>query len=216
MSQCWKITPNVVFDFFQLCHFPSIFVIIKLACLVTLFDRQLQVFPTPPNGLFWAFGRKFWPLKNVNRARFARHVEWYFFGEIQTLWSVVIRRRWGRRHQSCCCCRYAARGRRKTMEWDKWWKMLRRIFPSTHSPHPSWRKQASMSTKKEKKWQQTELNKNTHMVGKSPKWAIFGHFNAFLPTLMVKVAHLDRHVEWDFWGDFPILWMGGKLPIYMF
>ena len=157
-------------------HFLSFWVMFKLTGPVILFDRQLQVFPTPPNGLFWAFGRKFWPLKNVNRARFARHVEWYFFGEIQTLWSVVIRRRWGRRHQSCCCCRYAARGRRKTMEWDKWWKMLRRIFPSTHSPHPSWRKQASMSTKKEKKWQQTELNKNTHLVGKSPKMGYFWLF----------------------------------------
>ena len=28
VSQCWKITPNVVFDFFQWCHFPSIFLII--------------------------------------------------------------------------------------------------------------------------------------------------------------------------------------------
>ena len=32
VSQCWKITPDVVFDFFQLCHFPSIFLIIKLPC----------------------------------------------------------------------------------------------------------------------------------------------------------------------------------------
>ena len=40
--------------FFKFWHFPTIFVLLKLTCLVTLFDRKLQV---------------------VNVARFARNVE---------------------------------------------------------------------------------------------------------------------------------------------
>ena len=30
-------------------HFPPIFVLLKLTCLVTLFDRKLQVFKNSPN-----------------------------------------------------------------------------------------------------------------------------------------------------------------------
>ena len=33
---------------FKLWHFPPIFVQLKLACLVTLFDRKLQVFKNSP------------------------------------------------------------------------------------------------------------------------------------------------------------------------
>ena len=39
-THCLKITLNVVFEFW---HFPPIFVLLKLTCLVTLFDRMLQV-----------------------------------------------------------------------------------------------------------------------------------------------------------------------------
>ena len=44
-SQCLKITQNVAFEFW---HFPSIFVLLKRTCLVTLFDRKLQVFKNSP------------------------------------------------------------------------------------------------------------------------------------------------------------------------
>ena len=37
-TQCLKITQNVTFQF---CHFPPIFDLLKLTCLVTLFDRKL-------------------------------------------------------------------------------------------------------------------------------------------------------------------------------
>ena len=39
-AHCLKITQNVAFEFW---HFPSIFVLLKLNCLVTLFDRKLQI-----------------------------------------------------------------------------------------------------------------------------------------------------------------------------
>ena len=41
---------------FEFWHFPPIFVLLKLACLVTLFDRQLQLFKNSPNWpFFWHF-----------------------------------------------------------------------------------------------------------------------------------------------------------------
>ena len=40
-----KITLNVAFEFW---HFSPIFVLLKLTCLVTLFDRKLQVFKNSP------------------------------------------------------------------------------------------------------------------------------------------------------------------------
>ena len=40
-----KITQNVAFEFW---HFTPIFVLLKLTCLVTLFDRKLQVFKNSP------------------------------------------------------------------------------------------------------------------------------------------------------------------------
>ena len=40
-AQCLKITQNVAFEFWL---FSPIFVLLKLTCLVTLFDRKLQVF----------------------------------------------------------------------------------------------------------------------------------------------------------------------------
>ena len=45
-AQCLKITQNVAFEFW---YFPPIFVLLKLTCLVTLFDRKLQVFKNSPN-----------------------------------------------------------------------------------------------------------------------------------------------------------------------
>ena len=41
MSHCLKITQNVAFEFLTFWHFPPIFVLLKLTCLVTLFDRKL-------------------------------------------------------------------------------------------------------------------------------------------------------------------------------
>ena len=44
-SHCLKITKKFAFEFW---HFPPIFVLLKLTCLVTLFDRKLQVFKNSP------------------------------------------------------------------------------------------------------------------------------------------------------------------------
>ena len=38
---CLKITQNVAFEFLVFWHFPPIFVLLKLTCLVTLFDHKL-------------------------------------------------------------------------------------------------------------------------------------------------------------------------------
>ena len=63
---------------FQFRHFPSIFVPLKLTCLVTLFDRKLKVFKNSPKWTIFA-------IFDVNVARFARNVECDFFCDFQTL-----------------------------------------------------------------------------------------------------------------------------------
>ena len=40
VSHGLKITQNVAFECFEFWHFPPIFVLSKLSCLVTLFDRK--------------------------------------------------------------------------------------------------------------------------------------------------------------------------------
>ena len=53
-SHCLKIPQNVAFEFW---HFPPIFVLLKLTCLVTLFDRKLQICKNSPKwtilGIFY-------------------------------------------------------------------------------------------------------------------------------------------------------------------
>ena len=55
-------TQNVAFWMFQLRHFPPIFVLLKVTCLVTLFDCKLQI-KNRQNGTFWAFFVNICPLK---------------------------------------------------------------------------------------------------------------------------------------------------------
>ena len=66
--QCLIITQNVAFEFW---HFSSIFVLLKLTCLVTLFDHKLQVIK---NSTKLPIFDKLLFIKNVNVARFARIV----------------------------------------------------------------------------------------------------------------------------------------------
>ena len=52
-THCLKITQNVAFE---LWHFPPIFDLLQLTCLVTLFGRKLQVFKNSPKIVhFWHF-----------------------------------------------------------------------------------------------------------------------------------------------------------------
>ena len=61
---CLKFTQNVAFEFLKFWHFPPIFVLLKLTCLVTLFDRKLQTFKKLAKiDHFWAFLMNFCPLK---------------------------------------------------------------------------------------------------------------------------------------------------------
>ena len=58
---------------FEFCHFQPIFVLSELICLVTLFDRKLQIFKKIDH--FWHFEQTFLSTQNVNVARFARKIE---------------------------------------------------------------------------------------------------------------------------------------------
>ena len=81
-AQCLKITQKVSFEFW---HFPPIFVLLKLTCLVTEFDRKLQVFKNSPKLTLFGIFNELLSTQNVNVARFARNVECDFFGDFQTL-----------------------------------------------------------------------------------------------------------------------------------
>ena len=71
-------------------HFPPIFVLLKLTCLVTLFDRTLQVFKKSPKLTIFGIFNQLLSTQNVNVARFARNVEWDFFCDFQTMCHYVI------------------------------------------------------------------------------------------------------------------------------
>ena len=60
---------------FQLWHFPPIFVFLKVTCLVTLFDRKLQVFKKSPKLTIFGIFNELLSTQNVNVARFARNIE---------------------------------------------------------------------------------------------------------------------------------------------
>ena len=62
------------------------FVLSKLTCLVTLFDRKIQVFKNSSK-LAQIFNKLF-SIQNANKSRFARNVEWDFFFDFQTPYSV--------------------------------------------------------------------------------------------------------------------------------
>ena len=64
---------------FQFWNFPPIFVLLKLTCLVTLFDRKLQVFKNSPKWTIFGIFNLLLSTQNVNVARFARNVDWDFF-----------------------------------------------------------------------------------------------------------------------------------------
>ena len=50
LTHCLKIS-----QFFFFWHFSPIFVLFKLTCLVTLFDRKLQIFENSPKWTIFAF-----------------------------------------------------------------------------------------------------------------------------------------------------------------
>ena len=55
--------------FWKFWHFPPIFVQLKMTCLVTLFDRKLQVFKNSPNWTIFGIFNKLLATHNVNVAR---------------------------------------------------------------------------------------------------------------------------------------------------
>ena len=61
--------------FFQFWHFSPFFVQLKLACLVTLFDRKLHIFKNSPKWTISGIFNLLLSIQNVSIARFARNVE---------------------------------------------------------------------------------------------------------------------------------------------
>ena len=59
--------------------------ILKLTCLVTLFDRKLQVFINSPKWTIFGIFNELLTTQNVNAARFARNAKFDFFCDFQTL-----------------------------------------------------------------------------------------------------------------------------------
>ena len=55
-----------------------------MTCLVTLFDRKLQVFKNSPKWTIFGIFNQLLSTQNVNVARLARNVEWDFFCDFQT------------------------------------------------------------------------------------------------------------------------------------
>ena len=60
---------------FSILAFSPFFVLLKLTCLVTLFDRKLQVFKKSPKWTILGIFNQLLSTQNVNVARFARNVE---------------------------------------------------------------------------------------------------------------------------------------------
>ena len=56
-----------------------------MTCLVTLFDRKLQVFKNLPKLTIFGIFSELLSTQNVNIARFARNVEWDILYDFQTL-----------------------------------------------------------------------------------------------------------------------------------
>ena len=67
-----KITQNVAFESL---YFGIFVLFLKLTCLVTLFDRKLQVFKNSPKWTIFGIFNQLLSTQNVNLARFARNVE---------------------------------------------------------------------------------------------------------------------------------------------
>ena len=65
------ITQNIAFEFWR---FPPIFVLLKVTCLVTLFDCKLKIFKNSPKWTIFGILNKDLSTQNVNVARFARNV----------------------------------------------------------------------------------------------------------------------------------------------
>ena len=65
-------------------NFSQIFVLLKLTCLVTLFDRKLQVFKNSSKWTIFGIFNELLSTQFVNVARFARNVELDFLCDFQT------------------------------------------------------------------------------------------------------------------------------------
>ena len=82
VKQCYQIVKKCLI--WILAFSTIFFLIVKVTCLVTLFDRQLQVFKNSPNWTLFDIFNELLSTQNATVARFARNVEWEFFFDFQT------------------------------------------------------------------------------------------------------------------------------------
>ena len=69
----------------RIWYFLSNFAQLKVSCLVTLFDRKIQVFKNSPKLNNFGIFNELLSTQIVNAARFARNVECDFFCDFRTL-----------------------------------------------------------------------------------------------------------------------------------
>ena len=62
--------------------FHQFIVLLKLTCLVALFDSKFQLFQTSPKWTIFGIFDLLLSIKNINVARFARNVEWDFLWDL--------------------------------------------------------------------------------------------------------------------------------------
>ena len=72
------------------CHFPPIFVLFKVICLVTLFATSLKFFKNSPKWTIFVIFNELLSTQNINVARFARNVECDFLWFSNTVILIQI------------------------------------------------------------------------------------------------------------------------------
>ena len=82
-SQCLKINQKS-FQFSNFDIFQKKFVLLKLTCLVTLFDYKHHVLKSTPKWTIFYIFIELLSTQNANVARFARNIKWDFLCDFQT------------------------------------------------------------------------------------------------------------------------------------
>ena len=75
---------------FSIWHFPPIFFLIKVTCLVTLFDRSFRFSKSSPKCTIFGISNWLFSTQNINSARFARNVECDFLDYLIEFWNSVV------------------------------------------------------------------------------------------------------------------------------
>ena len=75
---------------FQFCHFPLILVLLKVNCLVTLFDLKYQVFKNSPKVTIFGIFNELIVHSKCKRSSLRSQCSMRLFSDFQTLWSMIL------------------------------------------------------------------------------------------------------------------------------